>query len=108
VLQAKQTLATDFWMGWIAPTPAKQKVHELAQLVEATLEDEAIDTNANRTYMAQAALSGYTAGLMQGTYARLFQGMQAQDIERVTRSFALENCIPHAALVEIVKHRLQE
>lgn len=108
VLQAKQTLATDFWMGWIAPTPAKQKVHELAQLVEATLEDEAIDTNANRTYLAQAALSGYTAGLMQGTYARLFQGMQAQDIERVTRSFALENCIPHAALVEIVKHRLQE
>ena len=108
VLQAKQTLATDFWMGWIAPTPAKQKVHELAQMIEATLEDEAIDPRANRNYLAQAALSGYTAGLMQGTYARLFQGMKAGDIERVARSFALEACRPHMALVEIVKKRLVE
>jgi hypothetical protein len=94
VLQAKQTLATDFWMGWIAPTPVKQKVYELAQMVESALEDESIDSRGNRTYLAQAALSGYTAGLMQGTYAHLFQGMTAQDIERVTLSFALENCRP--------------
>jgi aryl-phospho-beta-D-glucosidase BglC (GH1 family) len=108
VLQAKQMLATDFWMGWIAPTPAKQKVYELAQMVEAALEDEKIDSKANRTYLAQAALSGYAAGLMQGTYARLFEGIGAAEIERLMRSFALEHCRPHAALVEIVKSRLSE
>jgi hypothetical protein len=107
VLQAKQDLATDFWMGWIAPTPVKQKVYDLAQMIEAALEDEQIDPEANRRYLSQAALSGYTAGLMQEPYARLFQGSGPAEIDRLMRSFALENCRPHAALVEILRKRLR-
>jgi endoglucanase len=108
ILHAKQTLATDFWMGWIAPTPAKQKVFELADLVETVLEDETISREANRRYLAQAALSGYAAGLMQPTYASAFQGMTAADIERVMGSFTLVNCQPHDGLVEVVKRRMAE
>jgi endoglucanase len=105
VLEAKKALATDFWMGWIPPTPVKQKVYELAHLIESTLEDEQIDPLENRRYLSQAALSGYTAGLMQGTYARLFEGMQRVDLDRLMQSFALDECVPHQALIDIViKH----
>ncbi len=105
VLEAKKDLATDFWMGWIPPTPAKQKVYELAHMIEATLEDERIEPAANRHYLAQAALSGYAAGLMQGTYARLFEGSQRVDLDQILRSFAFDECIPHQALIDIVvKH----
>jgi aryl-phospho-beta-D-glucosidase BglC (GH1 family) len=108
ILEAKRSLATDFWMGWVAPTPAKQKLFELAHLIETALEDESIDANANRTFLAQAALSGYTAGLMQPVFARQFAGLSTADLERVMQSFALKNCQPHAALVDILKRRLRE
>jgi len=108
ILDAKEQLATDFWMGWIAPTPAKRKVYELANLVEAVLEDETISSEADRRYLSQAALSGYVAGLMQTTYASLFKGMKAADIQRTMESFALANCQPNAGLVEIVRRRMQE
>jgi endoglucanase len=105
VLEAKKNLATDFWMGWIPPTPVKQKIYEIAHMIESTLEDEQIDPTANRHYLAQAALSGYTAGLMQGTYARLFEGLQKVDLDQILRSFAFDECIPHQALIDIVvKH----
>ena len=106
VLEAKKALATDFWMGWIPPTPIKQKVYELAHMIEAALEDEQIDPGANRTYLSQAALSGYTTGLMQGTYARLFQG--SADLDPIVRSFALEQCVPHQALVDIIVKHLSD
>jgi aryl-phospho-beta-D-glucosidase BglC (GH1 family) len=106
VLEAKKNLATDFWMGWIPPTPVKQKVFELAHMIESVLEDEQIDPAANRTYLSQAALSGYTAGLMQGTYARLFDGMQKPDLDQILKSFAFDECIPHQALIDIVTKHL--
>jgi hypothetical protein len=74
-------------------------------MIESTLEDERIDPVGNRHYLAQAALSGYTAGLMQGTYARLFEGMQKVDLDQILRSFSFDECIPHQALIDIVvKH----
>ena len=108
ILEAKERLSTDFWMGWIAPTPAKQKVYELAKLVEAVLEDETISGEANRRYLAQAALSGYAAGLMQPTYASAFKGINEADIQRTMKSFALANCQPNTGLLDIVKRRMSE
>jgi len=106
ILDAKQKLATDFWMGWIAPTAVKQKVYELAQMIEAVLEDENIQPDANRTFLAQAALSGYAAGLMQPAYARLFTGMTQPELQKVLQSFEFQACIPHQALVEIIQKHL--
>jgi aryl-phospho-beta-D-glucosidase BglC (GH1 family) len=106
ILDAKRELATDFWMGWIAPTAAKEKVFELADLIEKTLEDETIDTKANRTYLAQAALSGYTAGLMQPLYARSFEGMNQTQLDQVLQSFTLKQCHPHFALIDVIRKHL--
>jgi hypothetical protein len=75
-------------------------------MIESVLEDEQIEPAANRTYLSQAALSGYTAGLMQGTYARLFDGMQKPDLDQILKSFAFDECIPHQALIDIVTKHL--
>ena len=72
---------------------------------------EMLQVNGNQVVTASGRpvlLRGYVAGLMQGTYARLFQGSADVDVERLMQSFALQNCRPHAALVEIVKQRLKE
>jgi len=106
ILEAKQAMSTDFWMKWIPPTPVKNKVFELAQMVEAILEDESIDSKANRTYLSQQALSGYVAGLMQPTYARLFEELSEAELDGILKSFAFEQCAPHQGLIEVVKKHL--
>ncbi|RPI92410.1 MAG: glycoside hydrolase family 5 protein [Chloroflexi bacterium] len=107
ILDAKRELATDFWMGWIAPTPVKEKVFELADMIEKTLEDETVDTKSNRNYLSQAALSGYTAGLMQPLYARSFEGMSQTRLDQVLQSFAFKQCRPHAGLIEVIRKHLK-
>lgn len=106
-LAAKKALMTDFWMGWVPHPPARQKVNELAKLVESVLEDETIDSNANATYMAQQTLSGYVAGLMQLTYARHFAGMGRGELDQVMSSFALQQCLPNQGLLELLRRHLQ-
>jgi hypothetical protein len=105
-LEAKRLLAVDFWMGWLPATPAKQAMEELAQHIEATIEDDDIDPAANLRYLKQATLSGYVGGLMQPAYAKLFKGMSAIDIDRVLSSFAFENCVPNTDLIEVVRKHM--
>ena len=106
VLDAKRDLSTDFWMGWVPPTAAKAKVFELAALIERAMKDATMDSEANRTFLAQAALSGYTAALMQSTYARCFEGMSRTQLDQVLQSFALQQCRPHSALIEVIRKHL--
>ena len=106
VLLAKQALSTDFWMGWIPPSPAKQKVYDFARLVENELNDPTIDPNANQTYMSQHLLSGYVASLMQPVYARCFKNMSEEKLDDVLASFSFKNYQPHKALVEILKKQM--
>jgi endoglucanase len=106
VLEAKRALSTDFWMGWIPATAAKGKVFELAAMLEEAMGDATIEADANRTFLAQATLSGYAAGLMQPLYARCFEGLDRTQIDRVLESFALGRCRPHAALIEVIRRHL--
>jgi endoglucanase len=106
VMDAKRDLATDFWMGWIPATATKQKVFDLAAALEAALGDPEIEPDANRTFLSQATLSGYTAGLMQPLYARSFEGLDRAELDLVLESFAFRRCRPHAALIEVVRKHL--
>lgn len=106
ILDAKRDLSTDFWMSWVAPTPAKNLVDQLAQVVEAQLEDEALNHEANVRFMSQAVLSGYVASLMQPRYASRFAGKSAHEIDTIMQSFALQNCRPHQALINILRKHL--
>ncbi len=106
VLDAKRDLSTDFWMGWIPATPAKAKVFELADAIERVLGDATIESDANRIFLSQAALSGYAAGLMQPFYARCFEGCSRAQLDQVLQSFAFKQCRPHAALIEVIRKHL--
>jgi endoglucanase len=106
VLEAKRQLDTDFWMGWLPSTPAKEMVRNLAQLVEEVLADPDIESQANYRYLTQAALDGYVGSLMQPIYAKRFKGMSETEIDRVLQSFALKNCRPMQGLIEVLKKHM--
>jgi hypothetical protein len=64
VLEAKKDLMTDFWMGWVKPTPTRQKVTALANDMQQSLEGlhswiEAIHTCPKPVI---AAVEGAAAG----------------------------------------------
>jgi len=103
IIDAKIAMATDFWMRWAPETETTNLINHLARQVETSIQDPWIDPVANQWYFAQHALSGYVAGLMQHKYASLFQGMNEIQIDQILASFALRNCRPHQALVDIIK-----
>jgi aryl-phospho-beta-D-glucosidase BglC (GH1 family) len=106
-LEAKRLLDTDQWMGWLPDTPAKQAIRNLAKLVESTIGDADIESDANYAYLKQAALSGYVGGLMQPSYAKLFKGMSEVRLDEVAASFAFKNCIVNEGLVATVKKHMK-
>ena len=106
ILDAKRDLSTDFWMSWIPPTIAKAKVFELADIIEEAIDETKIDSDANRTFLSQATLSGYAAGLMQPFYARCFEGMSQAQLDEVLKSFTLDQCSPHSALIEVIRKHM--
>ncbi|MGD9100426.1 MAG: glycoside hydrolase family 5 protein, partial [Anaerolineae bacterium] len=106
VLEAKRRLDVDFWTGWQPPTPARVIVHALARYAEEVIGDPDINPTANNSYLKQAALSGYVAGLMQPAYAKLFKGLSETEIDRILQSFAFKNCQPRKGLIEVIKKHL--
>ncbi len=106
VMDAKRDLATDFWMSWIPATPAKTQVFKLAAMMEDAMKGAKIDSEANRIFLSQAALSGYAAALMQPYFAGCFEGMSRTQLDQVLQSFALQQCRPHTALIEVIRKHL--
>jgi len=104
ILEAKRLLDVDFfWSGWEPCTPAREHLRDLARYVEEAIGDSEIDPIANQHYLAQAAMSGYIASLMQPAYAKRFKDMSEHEIDLVLQSFALKNCWPNQGLVDVVK-----
>ncbi|MBN1814539.1 MAG: glycoside hydrolase family 5 protein [Anaerolineae bacterium] len=107
ILEAKRLLGVDFfWGGWDPCTPARQPLRDLAHYVEEVLGDAEIEPVFNERYLAQEAMSGYVAALMQPVYANLFVGLSEDELDRVLRSFAFENCQVNQGLVDVVKRHL--
>jgi endoglucanase len=106
ILEAKRQLASDFWMRWLPSTPAKDRVRDLARLIEQTIGDPDIDPAGNEKYLNQAALAGYAATLMQPAYAKHFSGLSETEIDRVLQSFAFANCQAHRELNEVLRIRM--
>lgn len=107
VLEAKRELSADFWMGWLAPTPLKQDVYNLADRLHELVADPAVNPAENRVMLAQAALSGYAALLLQRTYAHAFEGKSEKELDDILASFDLKNCRPHAGLVDVLRGHLK-
>lgn len=105
-LKAKYDLYSDFWMRWLPQTPVAQEVEKLAGMIEDVIGDPNIDKRANRQYLSQQILSGYVGNFLQPYYARCFQGMSENDLDRVLQSFALKNCQPDEGLVSVLKKHM--
>ncbi len=104
-LKAKYHLYSDFWMRWLPLTPAAKAVEALADQLAETVDDPEIDLPANRTYLMQAALSGYAGNFLQPYFANVFKGMNENDLDGILQSFALKNCSPHGGLINVLsKH----
>ncbi len=106
-LKAKYDLYSDFWMRWLPPTPAVHATERLAEIIEKATGDTTIDHSANHTYLMQAALSGYAGNFLQPYYARCFEGMSEQDLDRVMQSFALTHCVQKEGLIGVLSKHMK-
>ncbi len=105
-LQAKYALYSDFWMRWLPLTPVAQEVVKLADMIQDTIGDPHINQAANHTYLMQHTLSGYAGNFLQPYYARCFQGMSEDELDRVLQSFALRNCCQNEGLIGVLKKHM--
>jgi endoglucanase len=107
VLEAKRLLDVDFfWSGWDPCTPARQPLRDLARYVAGVLDDAEIDPVFNERYLAQEAMSGYVAALMQPVYAKLFEDRSEDELDRVLSAFAFEDCRVNEGLVEVLRKHM--
>ena len=58
------------------------------------------------THLNYALLTGFCAGVLQPEYAKVFESCSAEDIARIMKSFALENCQINEPYLELLKRRL--
>ena len=104
VLKAKQKLGVDTWLSAGLPgTEVGETIDELASQIEQELADPTLDAAANRRFLSQTALGGYTANLMQPRYARRFQGMSETELDQVAQSFAFNTCRPRTDILAVLK-----
>jgi endoglucanase len=106
ILKGKQAVFADFWMGWAAPTPVKDSVEALSTQIQETLDDVGVNVQVEARFMEQAVLAGHTAVLMQPAFADLFAGMSEMQLDEILASFRFENCLPHQALLEVLRRNL--
>jgi len=107
ILKAKRDLGVDNWLSAGLPgTLVSRTIRELADTIEKSIGDADIDPAANQRYLAQTALGGYAANLMQPAYAKLFKGLSEVELDQVLQSFAFKNCHPRQDILNILKKYL--
>jgi len=104
ILKAKRELGVDSWLSaGLRTTVVGGTVRELADLIFESIGDPEIDPAANFRYLAQTALAGYTANLMQPAYAKQFKGLSETELDQVLQSFAFKNCRPRQDILNVLK-----
>jgi endoglucanase len=103
IIEAKQELSADFWMGWIPPGKARKMLDKVADISAVTLDIPKVQRGRYRTFLAQASLSGYMSGRMQYVFAEIFKHLSENDIDRILSSFALHACLKREPLISIIK-----
>jgi endoglucanase len=106
ILKAKHLLNTDFWIEWLAPTPAKRRAALLARLIVDTIADPDLHLSEVETYFRQASLSNFVGELLQPAYAKCFHDLSEKEIDQTLQSFRLENCKIHDDLISTIRRHL--
>jgi endoglucanase len=108
VLQAKLALEVDHFSGAPSQAPVKQKLAELARIIETEIQDPTLDSQVNQSYLEQHMLSGYAAQLMQKKFAQCFVGMSEDEIDQVLQSHLLRNCARSEPTLAFLRRRFNE
>ncbi len=108
VQKMKGLLGAENFTGRFVLSPAKKVVQELAMLMEEIIGDPDIGHMSNNGCLAQAALTGYAAGLLEPVYAKRFKGMSEEKIDSVMQSFEFKNCKVNTGLVEVLKKHMNK
>jgi len=104
ILKAKRELGVDSWLSvGLRGTVIGDTVRELAGLIIKSIGDNTIDPTSNVRYLAQTALAGYTANLMQPAYAKQLKGLSETELDQVLQSFSFRNCQPRQDILNILK-----
>ena len=104
ILKAKKELGVDNWLSAGLPgTVVSGTIRELAGLIEKSIGDAEIDSAANQRYLAQTALGGYTANLMQPAFAKQLKGLSETELDQVLQSFAFKNCHPRQEILNVLR-----
>ncbi len=107
-LDAKRLLDADFWMGWLPSTPARDKLGELAGIIEGVLRDPSVTPAANRRFLGQATFDHYVGALLQKPFIELFRDLTDDELDQVLSSFALGQCQPNGGLVDLFRKHTAE
>ena len=108
IIKMKHELNTDDWMIWLPGHKARQLAGELASHLEEAIGDPGINHSYNVAGISQSILTVYAGALIQPAYAKLFQGLSEEAIDKTMQSFAFRNCSLNEGLLNILqKHTSQ-
>jgi aryl-phospho-beta-D-glucosidase BglC (GH1 family) len=105
VLDAKQTLRPD--TGWLGGFPPEIAVHldALSECILSFIPE--VNPATNRRYLAQAAMSTYTADQLQLLYAQQFAGKSETELDEILQSLSLEHCLQSSELNKLISDGLR-
>jgi aryl-phospho-beta-D-glucosidase BglC (GH1 family) len=102
VFRAKMMLHADSW-GWMPATPATVPIEDMAQVIDGFAPDARLDKSAHIPHLRRVVFVNYVGSLLQDPFARCFKDKTESEIDRVFRSFRLENCTVNQGLVDVVR-----
>ncbi len=101
MLEAKAALGVDFgWLGQFGDE-VQPHVQALADAIARRL--PGLNAQTNFRYLAQAAMSTYTADVLQRLYAQPFENKSETQIDDLLASFALRNCVERVEMTNAVR-----
>ena len=106
VLEAKRELGTDSWVTGQLRSEAKSKTAELGDIILKKLPEMGAEPERFKFYLEQSALASYVAAFMQPFWARCFRGKTEPEMDRIMRSFALENCRVNPGLKAVLQRHM--
>jgi endoglucanase len=101
MLEAKAALGVDF--GWLGQFGAEVQPHVQALADAIARRVPGLNVQTNFRYLAQAAMSTYTADVLQRLYAQQFMDKSETQIDDILASFALRNCVERVEMTEAVR-----
>ncbi len=101
VLEAKNALGVDFgWLGGFSPE-IQPHMQAISDAIVARIPK--LDPATNFRYLAQAAMSTYTADQLQRLYAYQFAGKSETEIDTILASFSLSQCLERIEMTEAIR-----